>query len=48
MGKALRNFKDALSGVEEAKFRRIEEEKKAQAEKAEKSAEKKDEPTQTS
>jgi len=23
MGKAIRNFKDALSGVEEAKFRRI-------------------------
>jgi TatA/E family protein of Tat protein translocase len=26
MGKAIRNFKDALSGVEEAKFRRLEEE----------------------
>lgn len=27
MGKAIRNFKDALSGVEEAKFRRLNEEK---------------------
>lgn len=27
MGKAIRNFKDAISGVEEAKFRKIEEEK---------------------
>ncbi len=27
MGKAIRNFKDALSGVEEAKFRKLEEEK---------------------
>ena len=26
LGKALRNFKDAISGVEEAKFRRLEEE----------------------
>src|SRR3954454_3577794 len=26
MGKAIRNFKDALSGVEEAKFRKLEEE----------------------
>ena len=25
LGKAIRNFKDAVSGVEEAKFRRIEE-----------------------
>ena len=25
MGKAIRNFKDALNGVEEAKYRRIEE-----------------------
>ncbi len=24
MGKAIRNFKDAISGVEEAKFRRVE------------------------
>lgn len=24
MGKAIRNFKDALSGVEEAKFRKVE------------------------
>jgi hypothetical protein len=24
MGKAMKNFKDALSGVEEAKYRRIE------------------------
>ncbi|MGZ3710010.1 MAG: Sec-independent protein translocase subunit TatA/TatB [Bdellovibrionota bacterium] len=34
MGKAIRNFKDSLSGVEEAKFRRLEEEnikKNAQA-----------------
>lgn len=29
MGKAMKNFKDALSGVEEAKFRHLEEEKKA-------------------
>jgi sec-independent protein translocase protein TatA len=27
LGKAIRNFKDAVSGVEEAKFRRIEEER---------------------
>lgn len=27
MGKAIRNFKDAISGVEEAKFRRLNEEK---------------------
>jgi sec-independent protein translocase protein TatA len=27
LGKAIRNFKDAISGVEEAKFRRIEEER---------------------
>lgn len=26
LGKAMRNFKDSLAGVEEAKFRRIEEE----------------------
>jgi len=26
MGKAIRNFKDAVSGVEEAKYRRLEEE----------------------
>jgi TatA/E family protein of Tat protein translocase len=26
LGKAIRNFKDSLSGVEEAKFRRLEEE----------------------
>jgi TatA/E family protein of Tat protein translocase len=26
LGKAIRNFKDAISGVEEAKFRRLEEE----------------------
>ena len=25
MGKAIRNFKDAISGVEEAKYRRIDE-----------------------
>ena len=29
LGKGIRNFKDAISGVEEAKFRRVEEEKKA-------------------
>ena len=28
LGKAIRNFKDAISGVEEAKFRRLEEEAK--------------------
>lgn len=26
MGKAIRNFKDAISGVEEAKFRRLQQE----------------------
>jgi TatA/E family protein of Tat protein translocase len=31
MGKAIRNFKDALSGVEEAKFRRISETAEAEA-----------------
>jgi sec-independent protein translocase protein TatA len=30
LGKAIRNFKDAISGVEEAKFRRLEEEEKKQ------------------
>jgi sec-independent protein translocase protein TatA len=30
LGKAIRNFKDAISGVEEAKFRRVEEEQRAQ------------------
>ncbi|MEO5970383.1 MAG: twin-arginine translocase TatA/TatE family subunit [Bdellovibrionia bacterium] len=30
MGKAIRNFKDAISGVEEAKFRKLEEEKAQQ------------------
>lgn len=42
LGKAMKNFKDALSGVEEAKYRRIDEEKvassgpaTAQAEKSE-------------
>jgi sec-independent protein translocase protein TatA len=30
MGKAIRNFKDAISGVEEAKFRKLEEEKNQQ------------------
>ena len=29
LGKAIRNFKDSISGVEEAKFRRIEEEEEA-------------------
>ena len=29
LGKGIRNFKDAISGVEEAKFRRVEEERKA-------------------
>lgn len=28
MGKAIRNFKDALAGVEEAKFRKIEDAEK--------------------
>jgi sec-independent protein translocase protein TatA len=28
LGKAIRNFKDAISGIEEAKFRKLEEEKK--------------------
>lgn len=28
LGKAIRNFKDAISGIEEAKFRKIEEEEK--------------------
>jgi len=31
LGKAIRNFKDAVSGVEEAQFRRIDEQKAAQA-----------------
>ncbi|MGK5084233.1 twin-arginine translocase TatA/TatE family subunit [Bdellovibrionota bacterium FG-1] len=31
LGKAIRNFKDALSGVEEANFRRIEEEARNRA-----------------
>ena len=31
LGKAIRNFKDAISGVEEAKFRRLEEEEKKQS-----------------
>ncbi len=35
LGKAIRNFKDAVSGVEEAKFRRIEEEKEKNAKVAE-------------
>src|SRR5436305_233912 len=30
LGKAIRNFKDSISGVEEAKFRRIQETDKAQ------------------
>ncbi len=30
LGKAIRNFKDAISGVEEAKFRKIEEQAKNQ------------------
>ncbi|MFZ9595342.1 MAG: twin-arginine translocase TatA/TatE family subunit [Bdellovibrionia bacterium] len=30
MGKAIRNFKDAISGVEEAKFRKLEETEKPQ------------------
>jgi sec-independent protein translocase protein TatA len=30
MGKAIRNFKDAISGVEEARFRKLEETEKAQ------------------
>jgi sec-independent protein translocase protein TatA len=34
LGKAIRNFKDSISGVEEAKFRRIEEERQAEAQRA--------------
>jgi TatA/E family protein of Tat protein translocase len=30
MGKAIRNFKDAITGVEEAKFRKVEETEKPQ------------------
>jgi TatA/E family protein of Tat protein translocase len=30
LGKAIRNFKDAVSGIEEAKFRKLEEEVKKQ------------------
>ncbi len=30
MGKAIRNFKDAISGVEEANFRKLEETEKSQ------------------
>lgn len=39
LGKAIRNFKDAVSGVEEAKFRRLEDEKKDEKKAAEKVAE---------
>lgn len=35
MGKAIRNFKDALSGVEEAKYRKIEGENPAEPKQAE-------------
>lgn len=31
LGKAIRNFKDAVSGIEEAKFRKLEDEKKPDA-----------------
>lgn len=31
LGKAIRNFKDAISGIEEAKFRKVEDEAKKQA-----------------
>jgi TatA/E family protein of Tat protein translocase len=34
LGKAIRNFKDSISGVEEANFRRLEEEKQAEQLKA--------------
>ncbi|HAR43557.1 MAG TPA: twin-arginine translocase TatA/TatE family subunit [Bdellovibrionales bacterium] len=34
LGKAIRNFKDAISGVEEAKFRRIDEAKASSAQPA--------------
>jgi TatA/E family protein of Tat protein translocase len=34
LGKAIRNFKDAVSGVEEAQFRRLEEQKAQQAQQA--------------
>lgn len=33
MGKAIRNFKDSISGVEEAKFRRLQQEQKEEDEK---------------
>jgi TatA/E family protein of Tat protein translocase len=36
MGKAIRNFKDAISGVEEAKYRHIEEKEKPAASSASK------------
>lgn len=35
MGKAIRNFKDAISGVEEAKYRHLEEKEKPAAVKVE-------------
>ena len=47
MGKAIRNFKDALSGVEEAKFRRLEEENAKAAAVAKKSSEEKSEKEST-
>ena len=41
LGKCVRNFKDALSGVEEAKFRRVDDQTQAQdSSSSEKSSEK--------
>jgi sec-independent protein translocase protein TatA len=50
MGKAIRNFKDALSGVEEANFRKLGEadSQKAQPKAPEKTAEKAADPTTAS
>jgi TatA/E family protein of Tat protein translocase len=41
LGKAIRNFKDSVSGVEEAAFRKIDEEKKEQAAQAQTAAQEK-------
>ena len=47
LGKAMKNFKDALSGVEEAKYRRIDEEKAAGSGPATAQAEKTEAKTET-
>ena len=47
LGKAIRNFKDALSGVEEAKFRKIEENEAASQAHAQAAAASPDKPPET-